>query len=54
MTFYQQLRDDYPTMRTQLDALQQLYEMNQADFKRLKALTPDERVPMQMKIYTIV
>lgn len=45
MTFYQQLRDDYPTMRTQLDALQQLYEMNQADFKRLKALTPDERVP---------
>ena len=32
-------------MRTQLDALQQLYEANQAEFKRLKALTPDERVP---------
>ena len=44
-TIYQQLRDDYPTMRTQLDALQQLYEANQAEFKRLKALTPDERVP---------
>ena len=45
MTFYQQLRDDYPTMRTQLDTLQRLYETNQADFKRLKALAPDERVP---------
>lgn len=45
MTFYQQLRDDYPTMRVQLDTLQQLYEANQAEFKRLKALTPDERVP---------
>ena len=45
MTFYQQLRDDYSTMRTQLDTLQQLYEANQAEFKRLKALTPDERVP---------
>ena len=37
MTFYQQLRDDYPTMRIQLDTLQQLYEANQAEFKRLKA-----------------
>lgn len=45
MTFYQQLRDDYSAMRTQLDTLQQLYEANQAEFKRLKALTPDERVP---------
>ena len=45
MTFYQQLRDNYPAMRTQLDALQRLYETNQADFKRLKSLTPDERVP---------
>ena len=32
-------------MRTQLDTLQRLYETNQADFKRLKALAPDERVP---------
>lgn len=45
MTFYQQLRDDYPAMRAQLDALQKLYEMNQTNYKRLKALTPDERVP---------
>lgn len=45
MTFYQQLRDDYPTMRIQLDELQRIYEVNQAEFKRLKVLTPDERVP---------
>lgn len=45
MTFYRQLRDNYPLMRQQLDELQQLYEANQAEYKRLKALTPDERVP---------
>ena len=45
MTFYRQLRDNYPEMRVQLDELQRQYEANQADFKRLKALTPDERVP---------
>lgn len=45
MTFYRQLRDDYPKMRMQLDALQQLYEENQARYKRLKSQTPDERVP---------
>ena len=45
MTFYQQLRDNYPEMRIQLDELQRQYEANQTEFKRLKALTPDERVP---------
>lgn len=45
MTFYQQLRDNYLEMRVQLDELQRQYELNQAEFKRLKALTPDERVP---------
>ena len=45
MTFYRQLRDNYPEMRVQLDALQQLYENNQARYKRLKAQTPDERIP---------
>lgn len=45
MTFYQQLRNNYPTMRLQLDELQNQYEINQAEFKRLKALTPDECVP---------
>ena len=45
MTFYQQLRDDYSTMRIQLDTLQRLYETNQAEFKKSKVLAPDERVP---------
>ena len=30
MTFYRQLRDDYPEMRAQLDELQRQYEENQA------------------------
>ena len=45
MTFYRQLRDNYPAMRIQLDTLQQLYETNQTKYKKLKAQTPDERVP---------
>lgn len=45
MTFYQQLRNNYPTMRVQLDELQNQYEINQAEFKRLKSMTPDECVP---------
>lgn len=45
MTFYQQLRDNYSVLRQQLDQLQQQYELNQSEYNRLKALTPDERVP---------
>lgn len=45
MGFYRQLRDNYPEMREQLDALQQLYEENQARHKKRKAQTPNERVP---------
>lgn len=45
MTFYQQLRNNYPRMRQQLDELQKEYETNQLAYKKLKAKTPDERVP---------
>lgn len=45
MTFYTQLKEQYPLMRQQLDALQTLYEANQAAFKELKAATPDIKVP---------
>ena len=45
MTFYTQLRDQYPSMRQQLDNIQQIYENNQREYKRLKALNPEERVP---------
>lgn len=44
MTFYQQLRDDYPKMRRQLNELQKKYEANQLAYKKLKAKTPNERV----------
>lgn len=48
MTFYRQLRDNYPEMRIQLDALQQVYEENQAKFAaefrgRQAELTPSFR-----------
>ena len=45
MNFYMQLRDEYPTMRKQLDELQKIYEENQETFRQIKALHPDERVP---------
>lgn len=45
MTFYQELRNNYPKMRKQLDELQSLYEKNQKEYKRLKTLSPNERVP---------
>lgn len=45
MTFYSQLRNDYSTMRIQLDKIQAIYEKNQTEFKKLKLETPDDRVP---------
>lgn len=45
MTFYIQLRNQYPLMRRQLDEIQRLYERNQVEYKILKARHPEERVP---------
>ena len=45
MTFYSQLRNNYPKMRSQLDELQALYEKNQLEFKELKSKNPEKRVP---------
>lgn len=45
MTFYVQLRNQYPNMRSQLDEIQKVYEKNQSEFKKLKALAPDEHIP---------
>ena len=45
MTFYRQLRDQYPLMRKQLDKLQELYEKNQQQYEKLKLQKPHERVP---------
>lgn len=45
MQFYADIRDNYSTVRTQLDELQAIYEKNQAEYKALKEKTPDDRVP---------
>lgn len=45
MAFYRELKSDYPTMRQQLDTLQNVYEQNQALYRVMKARNPDERVP---------
>lgn len=42
ITFYTQLRDQYPVMREQLDLIQQQYEANQAAYDLLKQAHPDE------------
>lgn len=45
MTFYRQLRNDYPLVRKQLDELQRIYETNQAEFRKLKNAHLGRRVP---------
>lgn len=45
MTFYRQLKNNYPQMRQQLDEIQRQYEANQLTYKKLKATSPDDRIP---------
>lgn len=45
MTFYTQLRNQYSLMRFQLDELQRIYEKNQEEYRKLKQLSPNVRVP---------
>lgn len=45
MTFYTQLRDQYPLMRQQFNALQAQYEQNHDDYSRRKAQAPEKRIP---------
>lgn len=45
MLFYRQLRDEYPKMRMQLDEIQHIYEMNQAEYESLRRKYPDIFVP---------
>ena len=44
MAFYADMQSRYQIVRKQLNELQELYEANQAEYKRLKALSPTERV----------
>lgn len=45
MTFYRQLRDEYPQMRIELNNIQGEYERNQIEFKRLKHISPELIIP---------
>jgi DNA adenine methylase len=44
MQFYTELRDNYDTVRKQLDEIQSIYEDNQKQYSTLKAKTPEKRV----------
>lgn len=43
-SFYQQMKEDYPIARKQLDELQAMYEKNQKEYEELKQKNPDDRV----------
>lgn len=45
ISFYDCVRNQYVSMRNELDLLQETYERNQADYKRRKEMSPAERVP---------
>lgn len=45
MKFYIHLRDAYPVMRRQLDALQEIYENNQQAYAKEKIANPDVKIP---------
>lgn len=44
MEFYRGVRDEYETLREELDEIERLYAKNRKEFDALKALHPDERV----------
>ena len=44
MQFYQGVRDDYPTLRHELDKIENLYITYRAEFDALKAKYPNKRV----------
>ena len=44
MLFYKGVRDDFSSLREELDDIEQLYAKNRADFEKLKTLHPEDRV----------
>lgn len=43
-SFYQEIKETYPEVRSQLDELQKIYEGNQGEYEKLKQNHPDERI----------
>jgi DNA adenine methylase len=44
MAFYAGVKNDYATLRTELDEIENIYEINRRQFDALNRQTPDERV----------
>lgn len=44
VTFYNQIKEDYITLISQLDELQCIYEQNQKEYEDLKQKNPDDKV----------
>lgn len=44
MTFYRAVRDDFETLRAELDELDAMYKANRSLFEQAKALAPESRV----------
>lgn len=44
MKFYSGVKNDYDTLRAELDSVERIYEQNRKDFEKLKSKNPDRRV----------
>ena len=44
INFYLGVRDNYPSLRTELNCIEETYSQNRRDFELLKSQTPNERV----------
>lgn len=44
MQFYKGVRNNFPSLRKELDTLEELYARNRAEFEAAKALNPQERI----------
>jgi len=44
ITFYSQVKSNYPSLRVELDEIEKIYEENRRQFDELKRQTPNERV----------
>lgn len=49
-SFYQQVKDEYPVVRKQLDELQMVYEKNQKEYEKRKEQCSDERIENKNEI----
>lgn len=45
MIFYNEVRDNYDVLKDELGSIQEEYELNQNEYRKMKEKTPDERVP---------